>query len=99
MAVRAKFVVNSKTERVAKSSYGDTGWEISLGAVWQGTASDGGPAAEENRIFGDATPSGSLTMFICNPAAAEQFKPGRMVYLDFADACPVEYFNKGEKTA
>jgi hypothetical protein len=36
----------------------------------------------ENYDFTKATPSGELTMSIDNPAAAVQFKPLRMYYLD-----------------
>ena len=37
----------------------------------------------EDRRFCEATPSGRLEMTINNPAALEQFKPGKQFYVDF----------------
>lgn len=37
----------------------------------------------ENKAFFNATPSGSISMGVVNPAAAEQFKPGAEYYVDF----------------
>ena len=97
MTVRAKWVCNSKEEVPFKSSYGPRGWRIKFGVVWQGTAEDGKPWTQENRIFGDATPQGSMEMFIANPEAAEQFHAGDCYYADFSPAGPVEYYNNGKK--
>lgn len=97
MTVRAKFVCNSKTEVASKSSYGELAWQIKLGAVWEGTDAEGKPATFENRIFSDATPSGSLDMFICNPEAAKQFTAGQCYYIDFTPAGPPEYQSGGKK--
>lgn len=97
MSVRAKFVCNSKEEVAYQSRYGTRGWRIKFGAVWQGTGADGRNAAVENHIFGDATPSGSMEIFIANPEAANQFSAGEMYYLDFTHAGPIVYFDKGEE--
>jgi hypothetical protein len=40
----------------------------------------------ENKSFWDATPNGELKMTITNPAASEQFVPGKAYYLDFTPA-------------
>ena len=37
----------------------------------------------EDQRFSKATPSGSLRMQVDNPAALEQFEPGKAYYLDF----------------
>lgn len=95
MSVRAKWVCNKKTEVAHKSSYGKQAWQIEFGVVYEGTAEDSLPATQENRIFGDATPSGTITMFICNPEAAKQFTAGECYYSDFSPAGPVLYFDKG----
>lgn len=41
----------------------------------------------EDADFTKATPSGSITMQIDNPAAAVQFRPGAFYYVDFEE-CP-----------
>lgn len=73
---RAKFQVHAVTD------HGHNKF-VKLGAVYsrkEGT---------ENYDFTKATPSGELTMSIDNPAAAVQFKPMRMYYLDIHE-CPEE---------
>lgn len=57
---------------------------IRLGAVFEGTPE--GQAASENAIFGFWTPMGSVEMGICNPPAAEFFKPGKKYYVTFTEA-------------
>ena len=47
---------------------------------------DGKQSAEENRIFGKWSPSGSVSMTIRNPAAYDQFEQGKAYYLDFNPA-------------
>jgi len=71
--VRAKFVCNS----IKQYAYG--GRELSFDAVYD----DGTP---ENQRFSKATPSGSLTMLVNNPPAAEFFILGKAYYLDFTEA-------------
>ena len=46
---------------------------------------DGDPASP-NYSWSKATPSGEVTMQITNPAAYEQFKPGRCYFVDFSPA-------------
>ena len=60
--VTAKFRCNA-----AREAYGST--EVHLSAV----TGDGG---EENKAFWDATPNGSLTMYVSNERAAGYFEPG-----------------------
>lgn len=74
MSVRAKFKVRSNE---AVSGNGNT---IILDAVGK----DGCP---ENADFFRWTPSGQITMGVVNEAAAEQFKVGAEMYVDFT---PVE---------
>jgi len=71
--VRAKFRVASIT------LYSETSRQVKLSAV---TADD----VEENRRFHKYTPSGTIEMMIDNPPAADQFKLGKMVYVDFTEA-------------
>jgi hypothetical protein len=42
--------------------------------------------AHENRAFWQATPSGSIDMWINNPAAFDQFEEGAEYYIDFTRA-------------
>jgi len=44
---------------------------------------DGSP---ENNQFAQATPSGSLEMYISNPAALDFLEPNKDYYLDFTAA-------------
>lgn len=69
--VRAKFRVDS----VTPDEYGNV--NVSLSAVI-----DGSP---ENEEFWKATPSGTITMSISNPEAAEVFKPTMQFYVDFTE--------------
>jgi hypothetical protein len=65
------------------SKYESTGVpyrEITLSAVYD----DG--ISKENKSFADATPSGSVTFYLSNPALADEFKPGDIYYLDFTKA-------------
>lgn len=74
MATRAKFQCQSVTDHGHNK-------QVRLSAVYsrkEGT---------ENRDFTTASPSGELTMAINNPAAACQFIPLRMYYLDISE-CP-----------
>jgi hypothetical protein len=95
--VRCKFIVSSKTEaptggRTAEEPYGArVGWQIKMGAIWEGADADGKNIAKENHIFSDATPSGELTMFINNPEAAAALKTGECYYMDFTPAGLPDY--------
>lgn len=57
---------------------------IRLGAVWEGSTEK--QQESENAIFGKWTPSGSVELSICNPPAAEFFKPGKKYYATFTEA-------------
>lgn len=72
-AVRAKFSVSNHL----KDDYGNH--IIRLYAVYD----DG---IEENKRFATSTPSGSIELTITNPPAAEFFKAGKQVYVDFTVA-------------
>jgi len=71
--VRAKFTCLS----IKQYAYG--GRELSFVAVYD----DGTP---ENQRFSKATPSGTLTMTVDNPPAAEFFILGKEYYLDLTEA-------------
>ncbi len=71
--VRAKFKVVSITQ------YEYFGKTVKLSAQYD-------KSIPEDRSFAQATPSGELTMFVNNPSAAEAFKAGQYVYLDFTPA-------------
>lgn len=78
--VRAKFKVLSVAQHE-----GD-GRTIQLSAV----------SGDENKTWSKWTPSGSLSMFVNNPDAYDQFKPGDVFFLDFTPAPATE---AGEKAA
>lgn len=83
VSVRAKFQVISKQE----SSWGDqTAAYITMMPVFQSMPGVEGNAAEENRIFGQWTPSGKIEMQIMNKDAADQFEQGGYYYVDFTPA-------------
>jgi hypothetical protein len=79
MRVRCKLAVGQKTDY--ESPKGSA--EVSLYAVYESRPDVNGQACEENRIFGDATPSASVRMLIKNPDAAIVFQPGKSFYVDF----------------
>jgi len=70
--VRAKFKVNSVTEH-----------EGGIKTAKLQAVSSGSP---ENAEFFKWTPSASIDLSTMNPAAAEQFKPGKQFYVDFTEA-------------
>lgn len=75
MNVRAKFRIDSITQH----AYNSDVRTIKLYAV-------SADEVEENKRYHKYTPSGTLEITIDNPPAAEQFKLGSHVYLDFSDA-------------
>lgn len=80
MTVRAKFYVKSKTAR-------GNDREVLLEPV-----SSPDPN-HENSAFWDATPSGSIEMYINNREAADQFVVGEEYYVDFSPAPPTEDYS------
>lgn len=79
MAVRAKFKVQSiqdSTDQAGKVH----GRRVTLTPVYSDDP------AHENRSFWQATPIGSIDMWINNPAAFEQFEQGAEYYIDFTRA-------------
>lgn len=77
-SVRAKFRVNEVRD---VSGYRDDEVgckDVELWPVFGGTP--------ENDAFFDATPSGNISMRIKNPVAAEFFKQGQELYVDFTPA-------------
>lgn len=73
--IRAKF----SCWEVKVDEYGE---HITLSAIHGTDEKDN----EENNQFSEATPCGSLTMQISNPAALGFFVEGRDYYLDFTEA-------------
>lgn len=69
---RAKFRCNSVTD------FGGNSRKVALSPVYPGP-----DASDEDKAFWTATPSGTLEMQIDNPAAAVQFVPGSVYYVDF----------------
>lgn len=85
--VRAKF----KCNHVSKVNTTDQwqGTKVVFNPVGPSYDKDGKPVwpeGSDNQRFWDATPSGEFTMWIKNPAAAEQFKEGVEYYIDFTPA-------------
>lgn len=68
MAVKARFHVSS-VENFAGGNY----TKLNLNAVAPGQEGYGGP---EDEAFWSATPSGTMSISVTNPAAASQFQPG-----------------------
>jgi hypothetical protein len=71
MNVRAKMTCESKTP------YGE-GFAVTLRAVTADT--------DENKTWAKYTPSGSVTMQIDNPSAADAFEAGKTYFVDFTPA-------------
>lgn len=71
--MRAKFRVGSYTQ------YTGAGRKFELSAV----TDDGTP---ENQRYYTATPSGTLSITIDNPAVVDFLQPGKSYYLDFTEA-------------
>lgn len=94
MSVRAKFYVHSKS----LSKYTRTDQTqvdaalVTFKAVHAKTVDQAGKfvsyeqTCEENKLFGQFTPSGELTMFIVNPCAHEQLEVGAEYFLDISPA-------------
>lgn len=76
MSVRAKFQVSS----IKSFAWNPQSKEITLTPQYD-------TSIPEDRRFAKATPSGSLTMAVDNPAASDQLELGKFFYLDFT---PVE---------
>ncbi len=71
MTVRAKFTVAVVTAHASTS-----GKTIKLQAIYE-------TSIPEDRRFYDATPTGSLEMFVNNPVAIERLARGKSFYVDF----------------
>lgn len=56
--------------------------QLKFGAVYDSNK-DANP---ENKIFGDATPSADLSMYVVNEKAHEYFVPGRDYYVRLEEA-------------
>lgn len=73
MRVRAKFRVSEV------SMYSETYGKVKLQAIHE-------TDTPENERFTKATPNGTIEIYIDNPPALEQFKPGKFLYVDFTHA-------------
>jgi hypothetical protein len=80
MSVRAKFRVASITEQADYSGQPSKTKVVKLACIYD-------QSIPEDQRFFDATPSGTVEMWINNPAALEQFALGKAFYADFT---PVE---------
>lgn len=74
MSVRAKFQVTS----VKSFAWSPNSKEITLTPQYDTTI-------PEDRRFAQATPSGSFTMLVDNPKAAEQLELGKFFYIDLTE--------------
>jgi hypothetical protein len=77
MAIRAKFVVTSVT------TYETSGDASSALITLQPRYDSKIP---EDQRFAEATPSGKLEMNVTIKPVIDQFKPGKVFYLDFTEA-------------
>ena len=79
MSVRAKFWVQSVKRSQAQSASTPSGGEVELLPVYSTDPN------HENKAFWEATPSGSIKLWISNPAAFAQFEAhlGKEFYVDF----------------
>ena len=75
MSVRAKLTVTAITEH-NNNGHGKT---VELNCVYD-------PEIPEDRRFCEATPSGSIKLYVTNPAALDQFKINKSFYVDFTPA-------------
>lgn len=83
MSVRAKFRVTAVT--TSASNYGGNAGTVETKAVKLSAVSD--PA---NVNWSKYTPGGEISMNINNPAAFEQFEPGKCYFVDFTEAAAKE---------
>lgn len=90
MTVRAKMVCTGKAPRQYQKSDGTSveAFQLTFRAVfpqWNEKLGrcDHDANCPENKIFGEATPSADLSMFVVNPDATAQFEVGKEYYLDF----------------
>ena len=75
MRVKAKFVV----EHVTKYPHGE---QVKLVAVYEGATQN----QTEDKHFAEASPSGSLEIYISNPEVHGHFQPGDAHYITFEKA-------------
>jgi hypothetical protein len=81
-SVICKFNTTGKEGIANGGDYGTC--KVSFGAVWEGSTEK--QQASENAVFGKWTPSGSISLSLANPAAADFFKPGKKYYVTFTEA-------------
>ena len=80
--VRGKFTLLSIKE-VKFSPQSQSVFEYTFQATYDSTV-------PEDRSYSKYTPSGTLTMFVDNPPAQEQFKLGESYYLDLTNVSVLE---------
>lgn len=90
MTVRAKFkcteVLNMPVNRVGDFATSGNS-KVKFAPVYKSPIGGGtGNAAQENELFGKATPSGEIWMNIMNQQAVDYFVPGNEYYVDFTKA-------------
>ncbi len=77
MSVRAKMTLNSITEERRGPGEGQSVKYLNFTCTYD-------PSLPEDQRFQKATPTGSATFQVDNPAALEQFVPGQSYYVDFS---------------
>ena len=84
--MRAKFIVNGVQEHFSDEAKTiKSGETLSMSPVCK---SGGYPAdgLDEDNSFAKWSPSGSLSLYVANPALWGQFKVGQKFYTDFTEA-------------
>ena len=88
MFVRCKFKCHTKTNYADNPPTGlvrlSPSYEYDPASATDPTVANN--AVRENEMFGKATPSGSLEMYILNPVAYEKFEVGKQYYLEISQA-------------
>lgn len=84
MGVKAKFKCSSVQSYSNDGGQTIAGKNINLSAVIAYNVD--GTRNDENEGWSEATPSGTLSIHISNPAAFEQFEEGKDYYLTFEEA-------------
>lgn len=79
MTTRAKFKVESRKEYSYETGK-VSGVEVELKPVYSDDPES------ENKTFWQATPNGSIQMYIENVEAAKMFQAGKEIYVDFSPA-------------
>jgi len=84
--MRAKFVINGVQQHFSDEAKTiKSGETLSMSPVCK-TGGYDETGNDEDNTFAKWSPSGSLTLFVVNPALWDQFKVGQKLYTDFTEA-------------